>query len=191
MKKREKDLLIDEIATRYNEIMQLLNIVTTNDNEDTPKRVAKSLLEQTRSLREDAPDNMVTLFDNDVIYYNPEKGNNSMPITLKQEAIPFSSLCSHHHLPFFGEVNIEYVPKNHIIGLSKFKRVIDHLSAKPQTQEELTKSICLFLGEKLEPQYLKVDIVECIHTCMSCRGVNINAKTSTSCTYGSFKNSYL
>ena len=48
------------------------------------------------------------------------------------------SFCEHHLLPFFGEVAIGYIPNNKIFGLSKFQRLVDKVSSKPQLQERLT-----------------------------------------------------
>lgn len=85
--------------------------------------------------------------------------------------ITFYSMCSHHLVPFFGKAHIAYIPDKKLAGLSKFARVVDKFSHKPQIQERLTMEILRFLVAKLDPHWLMV-IMEAEHLCMSMRGVN-------------------
>lgn len=84
--------------------------------------------------------------------------------------IRFYSLCEHHMIPFFGKIHIGYVPNGKILGLSKFARLIEILSHRLQTQENLTNQIANLLEENLRPRGLAVAI-EAEHLCMSMRGV--------------------
>ena len=59
------------------------------------------------------------------------------------------SFCEHHLLPFFGEVAIGYIPDNKIFGLSKFQRLIDKVSSRPQLQERLTYQILEEINSRL------------------------------------------
>ena len=68
------------------------------------------------------------------------------------------SFCEHHLLPFFGEVAIGYIPDNKIFGLSKFQRLIDKVSSKPQLQERLTHQILGEINNRLEPKGIGVVI---------------------------------
>lgn len=98
--------------------------------------------------------------------------------------LTFTSMCSHHLLPFMGVCHIGYIPSDKVAGLSKFPRVVDLFSHRPQMQERLTQQICDYLSEKLDPQWLIV-VMEAEHTCMSIRGVKKNgSKTVTSAIYG-------
>jgi GTP cyclohydrolase IA len=92
--------------------------------------------------------------------------------------IKFHSLCSHHLIPFFGEVLIEYIPDKSICGLSKLSRTVDYFSKKPQTQENLTQEIFDFLNNKLNPKELFVTI-EAQHLCMEMRGIKKDSLTIT------------
>ena len=173
----ETELKTVLIAEKYKEIMNLLEIPETADNKDTPKRVAKALVEMTSSLRGHIE---LDLLPKLTVFENKTGGL----VELEQEGIEFSSLCSHHHLPFFGKVRIKYIPNEKILGLSKFKRLIDYLAKKPQVQEDFTLEIgCLLVG-LLEPKYLLVEVYDCTHTCMTCRGVHSHAKTTTRYEYG-------
>lgn len=96
--------------------------------------------------------------------------------------IKFYSLCEHHIIPFFGKIYIGYVPNGKILGLSKFARVIEILSHRLQTQENLTYQIADVLEENLTPKGLIVSI-EAEHLCMSMRGVKRNDCITKTTTY--------
>ena len=88
-------------------------------------------------------------------------------------------------MPFVGTATIKYIPKNGaILGLSKFSRIVNYFSSKPQMQERLTSEIAEFLFSKLEPKGVKVTL-ECEHLCMTMRGVKSRgAVTKTEVTIG-------
>lgn len=101
--------------------------------------------------------------------------------------IPYQSLCEHHLLPFFGVAHIGYIPKGKVLGLSKFGRVLDHFSKRPQLQERLTCQLGSAIDKYLSPTGTVV-ILEGTHTCMSARGVlKQGAVTKTSYVSGAFK----
>ena len=96
------------------------------------------------------------------------------------------SLCEHHMLPFFGKCHIAYLPNGHIIGLSKFPRMVDAFSRRLQVQERLTDQIRDCLDETLNPQGVAV-CIEAQHLCMQMRGVQKqNSITTTSAFSGAF-----
>ncbi len=80
------------------------------------------------------------------------------------------SLCEHHLLPFVGKVHVAYVPKKHILGLSKIARVVDMYARRLQTQERLTQQICDTLDKVIKPKGIAV-VIEAEHFCMMMRGV--------------------
>tara|TARA_B100000795_G_scaffold182204_1_gene138112 strand:- start:1441 stop:2028 length:588 start_codon:yes stop_codon:yes gene_type:complete len=96
------------------------------------------------------------------------------------------SLCEHHMLPFFGKCHIAYIPNGHIVGLSKFPRMVDAFSRRLQVQERLTDQIRDCLQETLMPQGVAV-CIEAQHLCMQMRGVQKqNSTTTTSAFSGAF-----
>ena len=100
--------------------------------------------------------------------------------------IELYSLCEHHMLPFFGKCHIAYIPNGHILGLSKFPRMVDAFSRRLQVQERLTDQIRDCLQETLNPQGVAV-CIEAQHLCMQMRGVQKqNSTTTTSAFSGAF-----
>jgi len=96
------------------------------------------------------------------------------------------SVCAHHFQPFIGNARIGYVPKNRLIGLSKFSRIVDHFSRKPQTQELLVEEIAQFLMEKLNTKDVAV-VIKAEHFCMKLRWVEEPcAQTATTSMNGIF-----
>ena len=84
-------------------------------------------------------------------------------------ALPFKSMCVHHLLPFFGTIDVAYVPSESIIGFGSVGRVIDHYAAMPQMQERMVHQIADLLEDALKPQGI---IVRCRarQLCMEMRG---------------------
>lgn len=163
------------IARKYAEIMNLLGIPVNDDNRNTPYRVAKALIEMTENVGKEEKE----LIEQCTTFENKNKGN----VALEQDEIEFSSMCSHHHLPFFGKVKISYMPNECIIGLSKFNRVVNFFAKKPQVQEDFTAEIGQFLVDILDPKYLDVEVYDCTHTCMCSRGVRSLATTKSKYRY--------
>ncbi len=100
--------------------------------------------------------------------------------------IDFSSLCSHHVLPFHGKAHVGYLPGEKICGISKLARVVDKFASRPQIQEKMTNEIADFIEEHLHPRGCMV-VVEAGHDCMRIRGVKKPASTMvTSAVRGEF-----
>jgi GTP cyclohydrolase I len=143
----------------------------------TPTRVARSLRFLTEGYRLD-PHQVI----GDAQF--PADGCDEM-IVVKD--IEIYSLCEHHLVPFFGKAHVAYIPKEHIVGLSKIARVVDIYARRLQVQERLTTQIAMALQESLEPRGVGV-VIEAAHLCMMMRGVQKqNSKTVTSCLRGSFR----
>jgi GTP cyclohydrolase I len=101
--------------------------------------------------------------------------------------IDFYSLCEHHMLPFFGKCHVAYIPRRHVIGLSKIPRLVDVFARRLQIQERMTNQIAQTILEKINPLGVAV-VCEATHLCMSMRGVEKqNSFAVTSAMLGAFR----
>jgi len=101
--------------------------------------------------------------------------------------IEFYSMCEHHILPFFGKVNVAYIPDGRIVGLSKIPRLVDMFARRLQVQERLTTQIAEAIQDALQPRGVAV-VIEGSHMCMLMRGVQKqNATMVTSHVKGVFR----
>lgn len=142
----------------------------------TPERVAKSMRFLTHGYAADAKGLLQgALFESDT----------DEMVVVKD--IELYSLCEHHMLPFFGRAHVAYLPRKHIVGLSKLARVVDVYARRLQVQERLTTQIARAVEEALDPLGVAV-LIEAQHLCMMMRGVaKQNSSTVTSCMLGQFR----
>lgn len=104
--------------------------------------------------------------------------------------IELYSLCEHHLLPFIGKCHIAYIPRNKILGLSKFARIVDVFARRLQIQEHLTKEIADTVQEITDARGVGV-VIDAKHLCMMMRGVEKqNSQMRTSVMLGSFRNNH-
>jgi GTP cyclohydrolase IA len=142
---------------------------TSGELADTPRRVAATYAE----LLTPAPFTATT-FPND-------EGYDELVLA---KAIPFSSLCQHHLLPFTGVAHVGYLPANRILGLSKLARVVELFARRLQLQERLTTQVADWLQAQLAPKGVGV-VLEAEHLCMTLRGVRATGtRTVTSALHG-------
>ena len=99
--------------------------------------------------------------------------------------IQFYSMCEHHMLPFYGTIQIAYVPNSRVFGISKLVRVVEKFSKRLQIQERITKNI----ADELYAQGVKgvAVVVDAEHLCMKMRGVKNDAKVTTSAFRGTLE----
>ena len=175
----EIDLLIEEVATRMQTVLESLVIDTRSDHntQDTARRVAKMYVTEVfRGRYFAAP--TVTEFP------NAERLNELMIVG----PVKVRSTCSHHFCPIIGRVWIGLMPNEHsnLIGLSKYVRLADWIMTRPQIQEEAITQIAELLMTKVNPDGLAL-VMEADHFCMHWRGVkDDNAKMINSVMRGSF-----
>jgi GTP cyclohydrolase I len=149
----------EAIASAVLEILDYIGEDPHRDGlQDTPMRVAKMYEEIFSGLTTPPP--KMTTFPNESDYKD---------LVIVKD-IPFYSMCEHHLAPFFGKAHIGYVPGESIVGLSKFARLVEWYSRRPQVQERLTDQIATHLFDTLKPESLIV-VLQGEHFCMSMRGV--------------------
>lgn len=88
------------------------------------------------------------------------------------------SLCEHHLQTIDGIVHVAYIPGKTVLGLSKFARIVDFFSRRPQIQERMTAQISAALQLILETEDVAV-IARATHFCMRARGVGERDATTT------------
>jgi len=127
---------------------------------DTPRRVAEMYAELFVGIDADPKEELKVGY---------ELGHREMVII---RDIPFYSMCEHHLLPFYGTVDIGYIPdvSGRVVGISKLARVVEIIARRPQIQERLTTQIADTIVEGMNPSGVVV-VVQAQHLCMIMRGV--------------------
>ena len=127
---------------------------------DTPKRVARAWKEYCQGYGEDPAIHLSRIFE--------EVGGYDEVVLLKD--IPFQSHCEHHMAPIIGKAAIAYLPRNHVVGISKLARVLHGFARRLQIQERLTAEVAECIWNHLKPHGVAV-VIEASHACMTARGV--------------------
>ena len=98
------------------------------------------------------------------------------------------SYCEHHlALMYDMSVNVAYVPRGKVLGLSKIARICDMAAKRLQLQERIGRDIAEIISEAADTPDVGVTISGC-HSCMTARGIkNSNAKTYTTTYLGAFR----
>lgn len=141
---------------------------------ETPKRFVKALEEYTMGYEMD-PEQILKVFEDGA------QGADEMVIV---RDIPFYSLCEHHMAPFFGTVDIGYIPDGKIVGLSKLARLTEVFGRRLQVQERMTNQIADALFDILKCKGVGVRVYA-RHLCMEARGARCQgANTMTTALRG-------
>ncbi len=98
------------------------------------------------------------------------------------------SLCEHHlALMYDMSVNVAYIPRGRVLGLSKIARICDMAAKRLQLQERLGSDIAEIISEAAGTPDVGVVISGC-HSCMTARGIrNASSKTITATYRGAFR----
>ena len=183
----EKDLQkIKKITTRQAEeaVELLIKYLGEDPNreglKDTPRRVVAALKEMTSGY---AMENDSAAMEKLARSFTKEKYDEI--VMLKD--ISFVSICEHHLMPFWGKIDIGYLPRNKVIGASKMVRIVQMYARRLQIQERLTTQIAYCLHNMIKPLGVGV-IARAYHSCISGRGVRQSQSIlTTSCMLGVFR----
>ncbi|MBR5370751.1 MAG: GTP cyclohydrolase I [Oscillospiraceae bacterium] len=98
------------------------------------------------------------------------------------------SYCEHHiALMYDMSVNVAYIPRGRVIGLSKIARICDMAAKRLQLQERLGADIAEILMEAADTPDVGV-VIAGTHSCMTARGIrNASARTVTQTFCGKFQ----
>ncbi len=135
---------------------------------DTPRRVAKAWREYCAGYADDPGHHLERVFE--------EVGGYDDIVLLRD--IPFQSHCEHHLAPLVGRAHIAYLPKDHVVDISKLARVLHGFARRLQVQERLTAEVADCIWKHLQPRGVAV-VIEATHGCMTSRGVRTPGVTMT------------
>jgi GTP cyclohydrolase IA len=168
----KKGLLEEHIRA----ILDLIGEDTQREGlQDTPKRVAKMYKEVFAGVGIDPESALTTTF--------AEEYDGLVVV----KDITYYTFCEHHLIPFFGKAHIGYIPNGRVVGLSKFARLVELASKRPQVQERMTQQIADAIMNVLQPEGVIVSL-EGQHLCMCARGIKKpGSSTVTTIKKGVFK----
>jgi len=165
----EIDALTQEVAERVAAVLESLVIDTENDHNtrETGLRVARMYVGEVFAGRySPAPD--LTAFPNVTSY---DELYLVGPVTIR-------STCAHHLQNIRGNCWIGIYPGKNVLGLSKFYRLTEWITARPQIQEEMTIQIADLVEKETAAEGVAV-VVKAEHMCVTHRGVREHASDMT------------
>ena len=175
----EKQLLIEELTTKFEDVLDSLIIDRANDpnSNDTGRRLAKMYINELMSGRYNPMPN-ATAFPNHV-----EDGYDGMLVVRSE----LKSVCSHHHQPVTGVAYIGIIAADKLIGLSKYTRIAQWCARRGTLQEELAMDIAREIQNATGSKDVGV-YIQATHGCCENRGIMAHSSlTQTTVLEGSFK----
>jgi GTP cyclohydrolase I len=175
----EKQQLIDELAVKFEDVLQGLVIDTDNDpnSNDTGRRLAKMYINELMAGRYESMPN-ATAFPND------SDDRYEGMLVVRSE---LTSMCSHHHQIVKGVAYIGIIAADKLIGLSKYTRIAQWCAARGTLQEELANDIVREIQKATGAEHLGV-YIQATHGCVENRGVQAHSSlTQTTVLKGAFK----
>ena len=152
---------------------------------ETPKRVAEMYEEVFQGMNYTNHE-IAEMFDK-TFEEDMEDSLESQRVVVMKD-IDIFSYCEHHlALMYDMKVNVAYIPKGKVVGLSKIARVCDMVGRRLQLQEKIGRDIADIMVEITGSEDVAVTIEGC-HSCVTARGIKKqNTRTFTAELRGSFK----
>jgi len=175
----EKQQLVDELTSKFEEVLQGLVIDTENDpnSNGTGKRLAKMYINELMAGRYE-PIPAATAFPND------SASRYEGMLVVRSE---LTSMCSHHHQIVRGVAYIGIIASEKLIGLSKYTRIAQWCAMRGTLQEELANDITREIQKATGAKHLGV-YIQATHGCVENRGVKAHSSlTQTTVLKGAFK----
>ncbi len=176
---KERDLLVDEITTKFEGVLDSLVIDRHTDpnSKETARRLAKMYVYEIMAGRyEEGP--CATAFPNE------SKDRYEGMLVVRSE---LRSVCSHHHQPVAGVAYIGILAAEKLIGLSKYTRIAQWCARRGTLQEELCNDIAREIEKATGSQDIGV-YIQATHGCCENRGIMAHSSlTQTTVLKGAFK----
>jgi len=162
----EEDERAKKIAEHIKEIIEILGLdPESEDLRRTPIRIATTWLRFTEG------------YNREVKLWRQYEGKADL---VAEFGIPFTTLCEHHFMPFYGTVDIGYIPKERVVGLSKLDQLVEKYALRFQIQERMTAQIADELWEAAKP-YGVIVVSSAVHTCKMVEGFQPRPYVCSAC----------
>jgi GTP cyclohydrolase I len=174
----EKELLIDELAEKFESVLDSLVIDRHNDpnSKGTARRLAKMYINEIMVGRYE-PNPNATAFPND------SADRYEGMLVIRSE---LRSMCSHHHQPVTGVAYIGIIAGQKLIGLSKYTRIAQWCARRGTLQEELCNDIAREIELATGSHNIGV-YIQATHGCCENRGIMAHSSlTQTTVLKGAF-----
>lgn len=160
-----------ETEEAFEAVLQSLLVDTETDpnSEGTAHRLSKMMWDELFVGRFEAPPK-ITAFPNE----GEEKYSGMLVVRSE-----INSCCSHHWLPVHGTCFIGILPKEKVLGLSKYSRLVEWHARRGTLQEELCQRIRRSVAYYTDTDDVAV-YIEASHGCCENRGIMLsNSMTQT------------
>lgn len=191
---KEDEQMVEHLIRK---MLGLSDDIELDDNlKETPHRVLKLWTEMTEGYREDPAKHLEKVFPinspnlADDVTEDTEFKDSSIGQEYKNGIVVVStnawSHCVHHLASMHCRVDVAYIPKDKVVGLSKIVRMIRGYGKRLNLQEGWQDNIANAMMNKLGALGVAVRISG-VHSCVSMRGASEQtSKTTTSCVRGCF-----
>lgn len=188
---KEDEQMIEHLIRK---MLGLSDDIELDDNlKETPHRVLKLWTEMTEGYREDPakhlekvfPINSPNLADDEDNFNNEHTADEFHKGIVVVSTNAWSS-CVHHLAAMHCRVDVAYIPRDKVVGLSKIVRMVKAYGKRLNLQEGWQENIANAMMEKLNPLGVIVRISG-VHSCVAMRGAaEQTSKTTTACVRGCF-----